>query len=129
MAAVPGTLAGRLSTIADRSTCRLTHHGRKSGKAHEVTIWFMVEGDAVYLATANATRQWVRNVRADPHVSIRAGGETFAGVVEPLRDRVEERHVMDLVAAKYWYVWPVIALARLAGLDPKADASFRVRLE
>jgi hypothetical protein len=26
-----------------------------------VTIWFVVDGDTVYLATANASRQWVRN--------------------------------------------------------------------
>jgi len=29
---------------------------------YEVTIWFMVEGEAVSLATANRKRQWPRNV-------------------------------------------------------------------
>ena len=128
MASATAPLPSRLAAVAGRSTCRLTHRGRKSGKPYEVTIWFMVEGEHLYLATTNASRQWVRNVKADPRVSIRAGGETFAGVVEPLDDRADERHVMDLVAAKYWYVWPVIALARLAGFDPTPDASFRVRL-
>jgi deazaflavin-dependent oxidoreductase (nitroreductase family) len=123
------TLASRLASIDGRSTCRLTHYGRKSGKPYEVTIWFMVEGDIIYLATAKASRQWVRNVQANPRVIVRAGGEALAGVVEHLRDRADERHVMDLVVAKYWYVRPVIALARLAGFDPTADASFRVRLE
>lgn len=36
--------------------------------------------------------------------------------------------MMDLVVAKYWYLWPAVALARLVGYDPKPDASFRVRL-
>jgi len=129
MASAAPPLASRLAAIAGRSTCRLTHHGRKSGKPYEVTIWFMVEGENLYLATANATRQWVRNVKATPRVSVRAGDDTLTGVVEPIRDRADERHVMDLVAGKYWYVRPVIALARLAGFDPKPDASFRVRLD
>jgi len=38
---------------ANTSTLRLTHYGRRSGMPDEVTIWFMVEGEAVYLATAN----------------------------------------------------------------------------
>lgn len=47
---------------------------------------------------------------------------------ERVRDAAEERHVMDLVVAKYWDLWPAVALARLVGYDPKPDASFRVRL-
>ena len=50
-------LADRLSRLASRSTLRLTHYGRRSGKPYEVTIWFLVEDDAVYLATANRQRQ------------------------------------------------------------------------
>jgi len=30
--------------------------------SYQVTIWFMVEGETVYLATANRKRQWRRNV-------------------------------------------------------------------
>ena len=121
-------LADRLAAVSSRSTCRLTHRGRKSGNPYEVTIWFLVDGETVYLATANASRQWVRNVQANPSISFGVGGETFTGTSERVRDAAEERHVMDLVAAKYWYLWPLVGLARLLGYDPKPDASFRVRL-
>ena len=121
-------LADRLATISSRSTCCLTHRGRKSGKPYRVTIWFMVDGDTVYLVTANASRQWVRNVKANPEVSFDVGGETFSGTAEPVHDAAEEHHVMKLVGAKYWYVAPIVALAHLFGYDPKPDASFRVRL-
>ena len=119
--------ADRLATISSRSTCRLTHRGRKSGKSYQVTIWFMVDGDTVYLASANASRQWVRNVKANPEVAFDVGGQTFSGTAEPVHDAAEEHHVMDLVGAKYWYLTPLVALARLFGYDPKPDASFRVR--
>jgi deazaflavin-dependent oxidoreductase (nitroreductase family) len=121
-------LADRLTQISSHSTCRLTHRGRKSGKLYQVTIWFLVDGDAVYLATANASRQWVRNVKANPEVSFDVAGQTFSGTAEPVRDAPEERHVMDMVGAKYWYLAPFVALARVFGYDPKPDASFRVRL-
>ena len=46
------TLADRLAPVANISTLRLTHYGRRSGMPYK-TIWFMVEGETVYLATAN----------------------------------------------------------------------------
>jgi deazaflavin-dependent oxidoreductase (nitroreductase family) len=122
------SLATRLAAVAHRSTCRLTHRGRKTGVPYDVVVWFMVDGETIYLATANAGRQWVRNVQANPSVRLAIDGETFAGTAERIREASEERHVMDLVASKYWYVWPFVALGRLVGWDPKPDASFRVRL-
>lgn len=121
-------LADRLAAISGRSTCRLTHRGRKTGRPYQVVVWFMVDGETVYLATANASRQWVRNVQANPSVGFDVDGETFTGTSERVREPAEERHVMDLVMAKYWYVWPLVTLARLVGFDPKPAASFRVRL-
>jgi hypothetical protein len=122
------TLAARLAAVSSRSTCRLTHLGRRSGKRYEVTIWFMVEGETIYLATANATRQCVRNVKVNPSVSLAVSGETFTGTSEHIRDPAAERHVMDLVVAKYWYLRPFVTLGRLLGYDPTPAASFRVRL-
>jgi hypothetical protein len=46
------TLADRLAPVANISTLRLTHYGRRSGTPYK-TIWFMVEGAAVDRATTN----------------------------------------------------------------------------
>lgn len=119
------TIADRLARIADASTLRLTHYGRRSGKPYDVTIWFMVEGEAVYLATANRNRQWPRNVAVRPEVKLRIGTETFTGRVEVIADRETIEHVTDLIAAKYWYTRPYIALARLLGWQVPS-AAFRV---
>jgi len=89
----------------------------------------MVDGATVYLAGANAARQWVRNVEREGRVVLAIGGNRFAGNATRLRDRAGERHVMDLVAAKYWYVWPVVTIGRLFGFDPTPDASLRVDLD
>src|ERR1700730_2284945 len=66
----------RLKAVAGRQTLTLTHYGRKSGKPYNVTIWFAVEGDKVYIGTANVNRQWVRNVQKKPRIRLAVGGET-----------------------------------------------------
>ena len=93
--------------------------------SYQVTIWFMVEGEAVYLATANRRRQWPRNVAVRPEVKLQIGTETFTGRVEVIADRATIEHVTDLLAAKYWYTWPYVALARLFGWQVPS-AVFRV---
>jgi len=39
----------------------VTHYGRKTGKPHEVTIWFVLDRDKLFIGTANVNRQWVRD--------------------------------------------------------------------
>jgi len=56
------TELARLRRVDERRTTRMTHYGRKTGKPHEVTIWFVLDGDRLYIGTANVNRQWVRNV-------------------------------------------------------------------
>jgi deazaflavin-dependent oxidoreductase (nitroreductase family) len=118
----------RLARVADRSTLRLTHRGRRSGKPYEVTIWFMVEGDVVYLVTANRERQWVRNVAANPTVVLRVGDATFSGRAEPITAPAVTDHVADLMAAKYWYTRPFVWITRALGRTA-ASATFRVRVD
>ncbi len=122
------TLATRLARITDRSTLRLTHHGRRTGKPYDVTIWFLVEGETIYLVTANKERQWPRNVLARPDVELQVGGETFTGRVEHVTAPAEVAHVVDLMASKYWYTRPYVWLARLLGWTV-TSAAFRVRVD
>jgi F420H(2)-dependent quinone reductase len=60
------TELARLRRVAGKQTTRLTHYGRKTGKPHEVTIWFVLDDDRLYIGTANVKRQWVRNVQKTP---------------------------------------------------------------
>ena len=130
-------LTERLNRVADRSTLRLAHHGRKTGNAYVVTIWFAVDGEAMYLGTMNRQRQWVRNVLKTPRVRLEVGGEHFDGEVEAVTANTEQLlRAYELFARKYWVMWALDWGLALTGRNPrtskKLDAGrggyFRVRL-
>jgi deazaflavin-dependent oxidoreductase (nitroreductase family) len=110
---VEAATAQRLAKIKSLQTIVLTHYGRKSGKPYDVVIWFVVEGDRMFLGTANKSRNWVRNVMAKPNVVIKAGGENFIATVREITDASLRDHVMNLVQSKYWYAAPIMIVGRM----------------
>ena len=108
-----GATSQRLAKIAPLHTIVLTHYGRKSGKPYDVTIWFVVEGDRMFLGTANKTRNWVRNIMVKPSVVIKAGNENFIATVSEIVDASMHDHVLNLVQRKYWYAAPVMMVGRM----------------
>jgi len=125
-------LANRLKKISASQTLVLTHQGRKSGKSYDVVIWFMVEGDRMFLATSNANRNWVRNVIANPRVKLKAGSENFGGSLRQITDAAERDHVATLTQTKYWYVLPIILAARFLqsiGLVKDNTGAFEVSFD
>jgi deazaflavin-dependent oxidoreductase (nitroreductase family) len=134
--ASPANLAERLAQVADRSTLQLTHYGRKTHKPYAVTIWFVTAGDTLYLATMNATRQWVRNVARTPRVQLTIGHLVLDGEVTRISAQRDLLRAYELFVRKYWAMWLLDGIARLLGRNPltthKVDtgrgAFFRVEL-
>lgn len=121
----------RLQKAGDRQTLRLTHYGRKSGRPYEVTIWYLVDGDRLYLVSANANRNWVRNVKVRPAISLRVGDEVFNGNVRAITDKQERDKVSGLAIRKYWYVAPMLRLGQFfmsMGMMRDNTAAFEVIL-
>jgi deazaflavin-dependent oxidoreductase (nitroreductase family) len=125
------TELARLRRVAGKQTTRLTHYGRKTGKPHEVTIWFVLDGDKLYIGTANVNRQWVRNVQKTPKIKLSMGDESFSGTVRFLTDRAEHERVMTAIRRKYWMFRPIMELGRILsakGLMRDNAGSFEVTL-
>jgi deazaflavin-dependent oxidoreductase (nitroreductase family) len=102
-----------LKQFAQRQTLTLTHYGRKTGKPYNVTIWFIVNGDKAYLATANQNRQWVRNVRKTPQVKLSIAGETLNARARFITDPAQHERVLAMVRRKYWMFLPVMLTGRI----------------
>lgn len=121
----------RLRRVADRQTLRLTHYGRKSGSPYQVVIWYLVDEEHLYLVSANANRNWVRNAKARPAISLTIGNEIFNGNARPITDQQEREHVNGLVERKYWFVMPMLRLGRMLaslGIIRDNTAAFEVVL-
>src|SRR5215469_9856253 len=110
---IESTELARLRRVAGTQTTRLIHYGRKTGKNYEVTIWFVLDGDRLYIGTANVNRQWVRNVQKTPTIKLSMGGESFSGTARFLTDRAEHERAMAAIRRKYWLFRPIIELGRV----------------
>jgi len=102
----------RLRRAGDRQTLRLTHYGRKTGRPYEVTIWYLVDADKLYLVTFNRNRNWVRNAKSRPAISLRIGEEVFNGDVREITDPQEREKVRALMDRKYWFTIPILRLGQ-----------------
>lgn len=87
---------------AARSVCRLETIGRSSGLPRGIEIWFAADGDRVYFLSGGRDRShWVRNLRANPAVRVRVGGDWIAGVATIIEGHADEPLARELLAAKY----------------------------
>ncbi len=121
--------AARLRRVSGKHTLTLTHYGRKTGQPHQVTIWFVFDGQHMYLATANVNRQWVKNVIKTPRVQFTIAGEKFNGEVRFLNDRAERDRVLQKVGRKYWMYTPAFVIGRIAqklGIMRNTTGTFEV---
>ena len=121
----------RLKRVAGRSPLILTHYGRKSGKPYEVKIWFVVDGDRVFIGTANIQRQWVRNVQKNSRIKLAVDGEKFEAEARFLADPAERSRALAAIGRKYWMYSPVFVLGKMltaVGLMRDRTGAFEVTL-
>jgi len=83
----------------------LTTSGWKSGKPHEIEIWFTELDGRYYLISEGGERaHWVQNLRHHPPVTFRVGRRSFEGkgrVVDPQREPDLQAAVSRLSTEKY----------------------------
>jgi deazaflavin-dependent oxidoreductase (nitroreductase family) len=121
----------RLKRLAGKPTLILTHYGRKSGKPHEVKIWFVVDGERVFIGTANVEHQWVRNVQKNSKIKLSVGGEKFEAEARFLIDPAERDSALAPAGRKYRMYSPVFALGKMLiaiGLMRNRTGAFEVTL-
>ena len=81
----------------------LTTRGRRTGRAHRIEIWFAERDGRLYLLAGGRERaDWVRNLLADPHVTVELANESHVGMARPLdAGAAEDQLARKLVLAKY----------------------------
>ncbi len=80
-----------LAAIQDDDFCYLTTRGRTTGTPHEIEIWFALDDSTLYLLSGGGTgSDWVRNLQADPAVSVRIRDHVYEGTARVVDAGTEE---------------------------------------
>jgi deazaflavin-dependent oxidoreductase (nitroreductase family) len=76
--------------------------GRKSGRTISNPVWFVSEGDKVYLLPVKGSdTQWYKNVVKNPSIRIGVLGEEAELKVTPITDAKQVSSVVEKFRAKY----------------------------
>ena len=89
--------------LADEDMCYVTTTGRKTGKPHEIEIWFGIRAGTLYLLSGGGdAADWVRNIKKDQRVRVRINSQTAALKARFLRaGSPEDTAARELLDAKY----------------------------
>ena len=81
----------------------LTTTGRRSGRPHRIEIWFAVEDNRLYMMSGGHRRaDWVRNLQANPQVTVELDGETREGAARIVQAGTrEDARARELLVEKY----------------------------
>lgn len=81
---------------------RLTVIGRKSGRPLSRPVWFVVEGDALYLLPVQGSdTQWYQNVLKNPTIRVSVRGVEGEFHAIPITDSQEVMSVVEKFRQKY----------------------------
>ena len=76
--------------------------GRKSGRTISIPVWFVIEGEMLYLLPVQGSdTQWYKNALNKPVIRVRAGGAEAEVKPAPVTDAREVAPVAEKFRAKY----------------------------
>jgi len=76
--------------------------GRKTGQSISLPVWFVWEGDKLYLLPVKGSgTQWYRNVLKNPSIRIDARGAASAFRASPIKDAKVVKSVVGKFREKY----------------------------
>jgi deazaflavin-dependent oxidoreductase (nitroreductase family) len=88
--------------LSRSSEITITVTGRKSGRAIPIPVWFVLEGDKLYLLPVQGSNtQWYKNVLKNPSIRIEAGGAKAEVQAVILKDATQVKSVVEKFRDKY----------------------------
>jgi deazaflavin-dependent oxidoreductase (nitroreductase family) len=88
--------------IAKASEITISVTGRKSGRTISNPIWFVLDGETLYLLPVKGSdTQWYKNVLKKPSIRVSAGGAEAEVKALPVTDAAGVSSVVEKFRAKY----------------------------
>jgi deazaflavin-dependent oxidoreductase (nitroreductase family) len=90
------------SALEGATEIELTVTGRRSGREITDPVWFVAEGDTLYLVPVyGLDSDWYRNVLKTPTIRVAADGAEATATAKPITDPDAVNRVVDKFRAKY----------------------------
>jgi deazaflavin-dependent oxidoreductase (nitroreductase family) len=90
------------TALNNTSEIELTTTGRVSGRETSRPVWFVRQGDKLYLLpVAGSGSQWYKNLLKTPAIRLSADGATYSTTAHPVTDPGKVEQVVDAFRAKY----------------------------
>lgn len=100
----------------------LTVTGRTSGREISTPVWFVRDGEDLYLVPVNGRdSNWYKNVLKEPVIRLTAGRAQLTARATPVTDPARVGQIIDKFRAKY-------GARDVAAYYPKPDAAVEVPL-
>jgi hypothetical protein len=100
----------------------LTATGRVSGRRTSRPVWFVRQGDTLYLLPVSGSgSQWYKNLLKTPAIRLATDGASYSGMAAPVTDQRTVGQVVDKFSAKY-------GASQVAEYYPDQDVAVEVAL-
>lgn len=91
-----------LKKLALVKEVEITVTGRKSRRSISTPVWFLHEGQRLYLVPVNGTESnWYKNVLAEPTMRLSTGGKEVTAIANPVSDSHKLAEVVEKLRSKY----------------------------
>lgn len=88
--------------LAGAREVEITVTGRRSGRQITIPVWFVEEGERVYLLPMRGSdADWYRNLLNNPTIRVAVGGAEHTTKVTPITDPSKVSEVVDRFRRKY----------------------------
>jgi hypothetical protein len=95
-------LADVKQALVSTDEIEITVTGRKSGRRISIPVWFVLEGDTMYLLPATGSESnWYKNILWNPTMTIAARGMEVTVNVKPIIDPDKVQEIVEKFRAKY----------------------------
>jgi deazaflavin-dependent oxidoreductase (nitroreductase family) len=80
----------------------ITVTGRKSGRRISNPVWFVHDGERLYLLPVKGSdSDWYKNILKTPTMRLNAGGKEWSSEVKPITDKADVHDIVEKFSNKY----------------------------
>jgi deazaflavin-dependent oxidoreductase (nitroreductase family) len=106
-----------LTKYAGERTIKMTTYGRRTGRPHTVIIWFGVSPQGRVFVSSLRTRDWVKNLLANPRAEVEVKDVKVKVRAVPVESQDDQQLVKEIWRRKYGLLSRLMRLPREDGIS------------